>query len=537
MKNAKFLWASFKYNLNFIGSRNKLKKRSLASKIAFGFLFAFLFIYLVGMSAGLSFLAAEFLQPIGLIELLPTLFFVLVSLLMLITSIFSSQSYLYKAKDVEILSALPLSNRVVLISKLLTMYFYDLIFALIFLVPSTVFYFVYAGFSLEGLIAFILITVLSPVLPSAVGVAISYFVGRIISRIKFKNVFIILLSLGAFFGYQYAISHFGSVVEYFTENAQSLNSQLGRYYPPAQLYSEGVSGNLLSALLLIVLSIAVGVLLVLLIAPYYSRICANFKLSAKGKSFSFSKNEKDDQIKASGSEMSALYKREFTHFISSPTYFLNTGIMFLIISIMCFVSLFAQREVFVQLLNIPFANEFITPIMCAFLCIGVGSVYSTSVSISAEGKTLWIYKALPVKEQRVFWAKILVCLTITLPILVIDAFVLFIALELGVVDLLLLLIVPAVYGVFTAAGGLLLNLLMPKLDYPNEVMAVKQSATAFIGMFSGMTLPILACLIAYLLGITKLLAYLCAVTAILLIFAIGFIYLLNTWGVKKFRSL
>ncbi|MBR6796056.1 MAG: hypothetical protein IKM53_01740 [Clostridia bacterium] len=536
MKTTRFLWQSLKYNLNAIGVGNKFKSSSTGKKIAFSLLFAFLLLYLVGMSVGLSYIVADFLSPLGLIDMLPLIFFVLVSILMLVTSVFSSQSYLYKAKDVEMLSALPLSNRVILVSKVLAMYVYDLIFAFIFLVPSSVFYFIYADFSVIGLLSAIVIILLSPILPSALGMALSYFVGRTIKHIKYKNVFITLLSLAVFFGYQYLVSHLGTVVEYFQNNAYELHGQISRYYPPARLFSDGLSGKLLSTLLFAVISIALGVLLILLIAPHYSRICANFKQTAKGKKFAF-QDAKSDSNKKPISTLTATYKKELYRFFSSSTYFLNTGILFLLISILFFASLFTERAFLVQVLNLPFATDFLTPLMCAMLCVGIGSVYTTAVSISVEGNKLWIYKSMPIKEQTVFLAKILVSLTVTLPVLLVDAFVLFIGLELEPRDLVLLVTVPAVYAVFTAVGGLLVNLMLPKLDYPNEIIAVKQSAPAFIGMFGGITLPILVGALAYLLKVKNLVLFLCIAAGIFAALTLLFVQLLRTWGVKRFRSL
>ena len=80
--------------------------------------------------------------------------------------------------------------------------------------------------------------------------------------------------------------------------------------------------------------------------------------------------------------------------------------------------------------------------------------------------------------------------------------------------------------------------LLPKLDGVNDTLVVKQSASAFCGIFGGMGLVGLGALAWVLFGSALGFAGFCTVFALLaLVLSAGLWYVVNTWGAKRFSAL
>ena len=101
---------------------------------------------------------------------------------------------------------------------------------------------------------------------------------------------------------------------------------------------------------------------------------------------------------------------------------------------------------------------------------------------------------MPVSAKTVFDSKILLSLTINAPFYVISESLLILALKPEGMELLWLLLLPALFLVFASVFGLFINLLMPSFDWENETAVVKQSASAMVGGLGGDLVVILCAL-------------------------------------------
>ena len=135
-------------------------------------------------------------------------------------------------------------------------------------------------------------------------------------------------------------------------------------------------------------------------------------------------------------------------------------------------------------------------------------------------------------------AKVLCHLTIVLPFSVAASVIIAVSMHLGAANTALLILVPASATVFCAFFGLFLNLMFPKLDWLNEVSAVKQGASTLIAMFVGMgsvvVLIVLYILLSGVIGM-KLYLTLCAVFYLVLS-AAAYLYIRGA-GCRRFESL
>ena len=83
-------------------------------------------------------------------------------------------------------------------------------------------------------------------------------------------------------------------------------------------------------------------------------------------------------------------------------------------------------------------------------------------------------------------------LTLIAPFYVIAEILLMLALKPSVLEMLWLLVLPAIFILFTCVYGITINLKFPVFNWDNEVTVVKQSAAAMIGGLGGV-LVILIC--------------------------------------------
>lgn len=95
------------------------------------------------------------------------------------------------------------------------------------------------------------------------------------------------------------------------------------------------------------------------------------------------------------------------------------------------------------------------------------------------------FKKRPVPTKTILLSKIVVNLTITVPIVIVSSVLLMISLGTGWMESLLLLIIPVLYACLTAMVGVIVNLKLPKLEWTNEVSVIKQSASVLVAMIIG----------------------------------------------------
>ncbi|MDD2505473.1 MAG: hypothetical protein PHF21_04325 [Bacilli bacterium] len=136
-------------------------------------------------------------------------------------------------------------------------------------------------------------------------------------------------------------------------------------------------------------------------------------------------------------------------------------------------------------LQIPNLTENLTSNGPLVMCVFCALTCTTHSSISLEGKNIWILKHIPVSIKEIFFAKIMVNLTILIPTILISSFALIYLLKLPFISIFALIIIPSIFALFIAGVGLLINLTYPVLNWVNEIKVIKQSMAAFLSLIVG----------------------------------------------------
>jgi ABC-2 type transport system permease protein len=257
---------------------------------------------------------------------------------------------------------------------------------------------------------------------------------------------------------------------------EASSEDMSRFYPLAGLFGRSfASGGFAYFLLFTGLSLVIYQALIWLIATQYKAI--NSALSGHVKSTDYQLEEL-----SAASPLMGLYRKEWKRFISCSPYLINGGVGALMALMLAAALAIFGVEQLETSLGVPgFAASierllpYILGAMLAMSCI-------SSSALSLEGKQLWILQSCPLSPKTIFDSKILVNLTLTVPVSLVSSLLVCLRLQTSFVSTLLIFLVPLSCALFSAIFGMFINIRMPRYDWETEIYIVKQSSSAIIGM-------------------------------------------------------
>lgn len=440
---------------------------------------------LIGMIATYSFGMGFALGSMGIAKVIPGYGITIVSLITLFFTIFKSNGTLFGFKDYDMLISLPIKISTIIASRFFYMYFMNTIFATIVMVPLGIAYYIFEKPEMSFIIIWLIGILLATLIPTTLAAVIGAIIVYVASHFKYTNAFVTISSVVLVVAIIVAPMFIGNAnsstfdINQLTNIGEMISQQNKSIYPISALFEKAVVDNSLIALLLfIVISVCWYLLFLTILSTKYKSInTAIMTHSAKS-------NYKLTELKTS-SVLFALYKKELKRFFSSNVYVLNVGmgaIMALVMTIAVFVLEPSKLEEMMQVSNLE--NVLIKII--AFGFAGVLSMScSTSVSLSLEGKNLWILKSLPVKTKTIVNSKILVNLTITMPIALVFGILMNVKFQSDWITRILLIVTPVVYSFFVAVWGMFINIKLPNFEWESETALIKQGLASMIGMLGG----------------------------------------------------
>lgn len=474
---------------------------------------------------------ANMLEPYGMLELILITAIVGGSAMAFFTSIFKAQGILFASKDYEMLMSLPIKESVILASKMIQLLLLNYLFMGLFIIPPSIVYFSRVTISPIVIIYLLVAFIFAPLLPIVAASIIAFLLSYISSKVKFKNLVIVVGSLGATLLIFLVSLKANDIIAMVLENGDSLKAAIGKIYPLALYFTDALSGGSFIGLLKFVAASLIPFIIFLVVfAKAYKTI--NAKLGENFKSA----NYKLTSLKTKSKEM-ALTRKELKRYFGSPIYVLNTSVGILLVTIGSFCIVFFGQAIVTQFIQIPGAEEMIPLIMLGALIFGVNISCTTNSSISLEGKNLWILKSSPLDEMDIFKGKIAVNLIILLPMILVNSILLLIGLKLDFVTFIWMIIIPTLYAFIIAISGLLINLKFPKLDWVTEVSVVKQGASVMISMLFGLLIGITPIGVLISLKVININMALAVLSVILIFIVCGLWALLKTKGRELFNKL
>lgn len=189
---------------------------------------------------------------------------------------------------------------------------------------------------------------------------------------------------------------------------------------------------------------------------------------------------KEKTLKVS-SASKALLRKERMMFTGNATYMLNSGLSALIMVGGTIYAVF-QLNTLKQFPStlIEMISVYL-PLVIAFV-ISIGPI--SAASISMEAKNLWLMQSLPVSPLQVLTQKLKLHFIVNGVVSLVPSVVLSIMLGMKPVNIIITILIPIIFSLFSGLLGLMFDLKKPKLDWNTTAEAVKQSASVMLSVLA-----------------------------------------------------
>ena len=507
----------------------KNKARSKASVVGFVVLFVLL---MVGLLGGMFTWLSLSLCPVLAAMQVGWLYFVLMGSLGIFLgafgSVFNTYAGLYLAKDNDLLLSLPIPVRALIASRLLGVYLMGLMYSVVVTLPAVIVYWIKVSHGAAAILGGLLMVFAVSLIVLILSCVLGWAVAKISLKLKNKSfitVFVSLVFLGAYYFFYFRAQ---TLIQDLVANAAVYGANIQRSAYPLYLFGRVGTGDPLAMGIVSAAFAALFLLLYRLISRSFLKIATS---SGKTERKVYRETRTERQ-----SASAALLRKEFSRFAASPSYMLNCGLGTLMLPIAGVVLLVYQAKI--RDLELLLGAEFASLLFIAAVCLLASMNDMAALSVSLEGKSLWLAQSLPVKPWQVLRAKLAVHLTLTgVPAAVCYVLLAF-AHPFSAAELLLGAALIAGYVLLMASFGLFVGLKMPNLHWTNEITPIKQGGAVMLALFSGFAYAALI-VVGYLLLGSKigLTAYLAAFAALTLLLAALLLRWLHKTGCRIFASL
>lgn len=466
---------SFKGLLLVNGQHGKAGKKVSGGNLAL-VLLCLVCLYIGGVY---SFVFASALGKAGAAELTFALMAALSAAAGFLFCAVNAAGFLFGGKDSAFLLTLPVSAFAVVLSRLLALYLENLFFTVCFLLPSALAVSRY-GHPAPAMWLFLLpVCLLLPLLPAALALVVAFFAGWFESRGRFKTLLRTVLYLVFFTVVMLFSLRLNSTLSVLAQNAEGLQAGLALYAPVFLWVADCLAGANFVALGKLAV---VCVVPILVVAALFGRFYR--QLVSRTESRLLRTDYRLGQMRSSGVRK-ALYRRELTRYVTCTIYLFNTGVGMLLLLGGCGYLLFSREKALVILSQMGLTTAAVLPLAALALGFLMALTCVTAPSISLEGSRFWILKSLPLDTRELFWAKLALQQTVTMPALAVSCVLLCAALALSPWDGLVLFCLGSALSLLVGEVGLFANLALPKLDGANDTIIVKQSASVLAAMLAG----------------------------------------------------
>ncbi|PFK46792.1 permease [Bacillus cereus] len=467
---------TFKYEKDRKKKRNKI---FISATIVF--VFVMLMVY-----SGAS--AYGFVQ-LGVGEVIPVYAFVISSLFVLVFTIFKANGELFAFRDYDFLMSLPIRVSTVITSRFLYLYVLNTLFSIIIMLPMGAVYCIYEDPSIFFYFMWFITLFTVSLVPTTIAAVFGACITAIASKFKHANKVNTILSLIAMITFGFFMFKQGNAKYSLTDIegiGVIISEQLLKVYPLAHMFQKAiVDTNVIAFILFVSISFIWYYLFVKILSYKYKQINTGISTHYMRSDYKINRM-KEEKV------LIALYKKEQKRFFSSTVYVINIGMGVIIAVIFSLAVVVVGPSQFIGYPGIEMLLQKIAPFVVSAM---IAMTCTTCVSLSLEGKNVWIMKSLPLTPKVIYDSKILMNLSLSIPTSVISAILMIIGLKPDIWTAILLIITPIAYSFFSAVWGIFINNRFGYYDWVSETQVIKQSMGAFLGMFGGMVMAVIPALL------------------------------------------
>jgi ABC-2 type transport system permease protein len=439
------------------------------------------------------------LGSIGLSSIIPAYAFTITSLLVIFFTAFKASGILFAFKDYDMLMALPVQTTTVITSRFLLMYGMNVLFSIVIMLPMGITYCIWAHPQILFYGMWLIAIFVTPLVPMTIAAVLASIISAISSRFKHTNIVSIIISFALLIVFMGASMNAGTMnssrinIKKLASLGTMLSQKMNQIYPLAGIMEKAVCQyNIAAFLAFIIISVVWYYVFVKIVSIKYKAI--NTGLTT----YQTKSNYKLQTLKAA-SPFKALYRKEMKRFFSSYLYVLNMGagaVFLLAASIACFILGIDKME---QLMRMPSIKSTIINFMPFVISAMLAMTCTSAVSLSLEGKNLWILQSIPVEAVTIYRSKMAVNIILLLPVSLLSSLLMSLCLKANIIPTLWMFVTPLGYVAFTSVWGIFINLKIPNFIWESEVTVIKQSMASMLGIMGGMLFGIIPIGILFLL--------------------------------------
>lgn len=427
---------------------------------------------------GYNVLTAAALVSMGQQDMIPAYMVAVSSFIILVFTLLRSNGILFGSRDFEMLCALPLEAGEIISSKFGFLYLINLAFSALFMVPAGVVWL--TGTRGHGVpFFFYLVSVFFvPLIPMCAASAAGFVITRLSAGSRRKNLLSLVFSFGAL-GLLLGAGIYGMYGDVKEGSLGTvLAGQIGRLYPMSSWFRYPHRLSVLWNVVFWLVSVLAFWVFVRITAVHYTRLNAILlenHASAAGKA-GFMRR----------SSFAAMYRKELGRYFGSYLYVLNTGLGVVCLLVVCGAICVIPPEKLGGYAGIEdavsFFGQYAPLIVAAMLSLSCPA----ASSVSLEGKNIWILQSVPLPFRTFLNSKIAVTLSLHAVGYLTALPVFMLRFQMDGARLAALIVIPAVYSIFTAVQGICINCCFPRFDWDNEMVVIKQSMAVILSGVTGM---------------------------------------------------
>lgn len=466
----------------YLGNSNGKKKNDVGTKsvagIAFIVLFAVFAVMFYTLAMSLSVLIND-----GYSYVYWGIFGISASAFGILGSVFLTYNTLYEAKDNDLLLSMPIPPKTVLFSRLFSLYLMTSLFEALINIPAAAVYFITAEFDIISVISIIVNLLILPLLALAISCVLGWIIAVISSRLSNKSIFSVIISFAFFAVYYVFTLRINNIVSAVTGNIQSVSEILETWLFPFFCMGKGCSGEILYFIIYVLLTFALFGVVYFVLSKSFSRLVST-KRGVKRKVYR-EKTAKKLSVKRT------FLGKEFAFWLNTPIYILNCSLGSVLLFIFAVIVIIKKNELIPVFITIGIPDSGIFAALCTAMCFIASTNNISGVAVSLEAKNIPFIKSAPIKTEDMFFAKIMLHLTVTgVPLLCANTAAALVLKE-DIVTFLCSFAFTQLFTLLCAETGLLINLRFPKTDWTNEAVAVKQSLSSFLSIMAGMLFSVI----------------------------------------------
>lgn len=460
------------------------------------FLFLALAVYILVIFSNFWGLFISPLKEVGKPEMSISLMITIVSVFMFVTSITYVVNVLYFSNDIENILPFPFKPKEIFAAKLITVYMYELLISMMFLLPGFISY----GYQMNENITFyvysLIASVLLPIIPILVITVICTILMQFFKFVKYKNFFkifatVLLLFIIVIFEMNLN-SNMNSNGEYSSEYilnmVESFNSKMPYYLEIAAnaIENRGEFSGVISILWFIIINVV----------AIFAVVLGFDKLYLKGIYYNMNDESSRRVLKKKmdykiGSTYKALIDKDIKNLFRNTTFFIQCVLpIFLMPIIILLMTTTSEEGPIDEITGITGTMKIMIGIIVIQFFMIMNHISVTA--FSRDGKVEAPYmKSLPISFEKQINAKAMTSVLFGIIGVVIAIIFSYKTLQLSILEIVTLFGIGVLLNFVQSYLFILIDLLHPKLHCESEIAIVKQNINIFYAILIGIVMIII----------------------------------------------